>query len=99
MSKLSYAVIVVVILLMSGCASITPTYGDPSMPHKATKIESRKFLSDLEYEEQWEELSQDGKTVLHYRIKYSTITNADKIFGAAANLFGTLFDGASKAMP
>lgn len=82
--------------LLTGCASVTPVY---SPDGKIVKIEGHKFLADVAYEREWEELASDGKTVLKFKEKYSTETNADKIFSSAASLFGTLFNGASKVMP
>lgn len=84
------------LVALSGCASITPVYGEDGRP---VRVESKKFLADLNYEREWEVLAPDGKTVLRFKEKYATVTNADRIMSGAATLAGELVNGASKVMP
>ena len=93
-----WLVVMIVVVLcwpFAGCASITPKYNKGG---QLVKIESAKFLADLTYEEELE-FAADGKTVLKRKVKYATSTTADRIMDSATSMFGTLFNGVTKAMP
>jgi hypothetical protein len=94
-TMLAIVVAIVIMAMCSGCANIHPKFGDNQM---LTDLETSKFLADARYKERIK-FGPDGKTIIEIEREYETSTNADKIMGAATELFGTLVNGASKVMP
>jgi len=87
------AILLAVLFLACGCASITPTY---SPEGRIISITTAKVPlgPDIEYEEEFT-FDPTGKILIGHRIRYSTHTTADRV----AALVAALFEGWNKLKP